>query len=112
MSPVGSACGSGFDIGLEHLAQSGNAIPAQKGILGMTTPLDTPDWRSMSQHDRDLGLNNSTAVAGSTGIVTGWEQRSAELRRRHPAHLDLRYGPRERNRIDFIKAGENAPTLL
>jgi acetyl esterase/lipase len=78
----------------------------------MTTPLDAPDWRSMSQHDRDLGLNNSTAVAGSTEIVTGWEQRSAELRQRHPAYLDLRYGPRERNRIDFIKAGENAPTLL
>jgi len=78
----------------------------------MTTPLDAPDWRSMSQHDRDLGLNNSVAVAGSTEIVTGWEQRSAELRQRRPAHLDLRYGPRERNRIDFIKAGENAPTLL
>jgi acetyl esterase/lipase len=78
----------------------------------MTTPLDAPDWRSMSQHDRDLGLNNSTAVAGSTEIVTGWEQRSAELRQRHSAHLDLRYGPRERNRIDFIKAGESAPTLL
>jgi acetyl esterase/lipase len=78
----------------------------------MTTPLDAPDWRSMSQHERDLGLNNSTAVAGSTEIVTGWEQRSAQLRRRYPAHLDLRYGPRERNRIDFIKAGENAPTLL
>src|ERR1700684_1705790 len=112
MSPVGSACGSGFDIGLEHFAQSANAIPAQKGILGMTTPLDAPDWRSMSQHERDLGLNNSTAVAGSTKIVTGWEQRSAELRQRHPAYLDLRYGPRERNRIDFIKAGDNAPTLL
>jgi arylformamidase len=78
----------------------------------MTTPLDAPDWRSMNQQQRDLGLNNSTAVAGSTGIVTGWEQRSAELRQRHPAHLDLRYGPRERNRIDFLKAGENAPTLL
>src|SRR6202161_4768750 len=112
MSPVSSACGSGFDIGLEHFAQSRNAIPARKGILGMTTPLDAPDWRSMSQHDRELGLNNSTAVAGRTQIVTGGEQRSAELRQRHPAYLDLRYGPRERNRIDFIKAGENAPTLL
>jgi acetyl esterase/lipase len=78
----------------------------------MTTPLDMPDWRSMSQHERDLGLNNSTAVAGSAGIVAGWEQRSAELRKRHGAHLDLRYGPRERNRIDFLKAGDNAPTLL
>src|ERR1700753_177368 len=78
----------------------------------MTTALDAPDWRSMSQHERDLGLNNSTTVAGSSEIVAGWEQRSAELRKRHSAHLDLRYGPRERNRIDFLKAGDNAPTLL
>ena len=29
-----------------------------------------------------------------------------------PPHLDLRYGPRERNRIDFLKAADKAPTLL
>jgi acetyl esterase/lipase len=28
------------------------------------------------------------------------------------AHIDLRYGPRERNRIDFLKARDKAPTLL
>ena len=27
-------------------------------------------------------------------------------------HLDLRYGPRERNRIDFLKVHDDAPTLL
>jgi acetyl esterase/lipase len=78
----------------------------------MTTPLDAPDWREMSQDDRDLGLNNSVAVAGSMEMVAGWEQRSADMRRRHSAHLDLRYGPRERNRIDFLKAADKAPTLL
>ncbi|SDS63725.1 alpha/beta hydrolase [Bradyrhizobium canariense] len=78
----------------------------------MTTPFDAPDWRKMSQEDRDLGLNNSMAVAGSTELVTGWEQRSGDVRKRHAGHLDLRYGPRERNRIDFLKAAENAPTLL
>lgn len=70
------------------------------------------DWRSMSQQERDLGLNNSVAVAGSAEIVTGWEQRSAALRQKHPQHLDLRYGLRERNRIDFLKARDGAPTLL
>ena len=45
-------------------------------------------------------------------MVAGRERRSAEMRARHPGHLDLRYGPRERNRIDFIKAAEKAPTLL
>ncbi|QWG11806.1 alpha/beta hydrolase [Bradyrhizobium sediminis] len=78
----------------------------------MLTPSDTPDWRKMSQEERDLGLNNGVAVAGSAEMVAGWEQRSAEMRKRHPSHLDLRYGPRERNRIDFLKAAEKAPTLL
>src|ERR1700688_4358144 len=78
----------------------------------MTTPFDTPDWRSMSQADRDRGLNNGVAVAGSADIVAGWERLSLEMRARYSDHLDLRYGPRERNRIDFLKARENGPTLL
>jgi arylformamidase len=78
----------------------------------MSTPLDAPDWRKMSQEERDLGLNNGLAVAGSTDIIAGWDVLSAELRKRYPAHLDLRYGPRERNRIDFLKARDEGPTLL
>jgi arylformamidase len=78
----------------------------------MATPFDAPDWREMSQQDRDLGLNNGVAVKGSAEIVAGWERRSAEIRARHSGHLDLRYGPRERNRIDFLKIREKAPTLL
>jgi arylformamidase len=66
----------------------------------------------MSQEERDLGLNNGVAVTGSAGIVAGWERRSTEMRARYSAHLDLRYGPRERNRIDFLNARERAPTLL
>lgn len=69
----------------------------------MSTPFDTPDWRSMSQQDRDLGLNNGVAVPASVDMVAGWDKRSAEMRARHSGHLDLRYGPRERNRIDFSK---------
>src|SRR5262245_57809739 len=78
----------------------------------MTTLFSALDWRAMSREARDLGLNNSVAVSGSTEIVAGWEQRSAELRKRFPANIDLRYGPRERNRIDFLKSRDNAPTLL
>jgi arylformamidase len=78
----------------------------------MTTPFEAPDWRGMSQGDRDLGLNNSVAVPGSAEIVAGWEELSAQIRARHSGHLDLRYGPRERNRIDFLKAVDGGPTLL
>src|SRR5258708_13314875 len=77
----------------------------------MNIPFGATDWRSMSQNERDLGLNNSVAVAGSGEIVAGWTQRSAELRARHGAHLDLRYGPRQRNRIHFLKAPDRGPTL-
>jgi arylformamidase len=78
----------------------------------MTTPFDTPDWRGMSQGDRDLGLNNGVHVPASAELVAGWDLRSAEMRAKYPDHLDLRYGPRERNRIDFFKAADKAPTLL
>jgi arylformamidase len=78
----------------------------------MTTPFDAPDWRGMNQQDLDRGLNNGAAVAGSGAIVDGWDRRSADMRATHSDHLDLRFGPRERNRIDFLKAAENAPTLL
>jgi arylformamidase len=78
----------------------------------MTAPFDAPDWRQLDQQALDRGLNNAAVVAGSADIVAGWDLRSAELRKRHPDHLDLRYGPRERNRIDFFKAADKAPTLL
>src|SRR6195256_6892881 len=78
----------------------------------MSTPFDAPDWRDMSREDRDLGFNNAVAVAGSADMVAGWARRSAEIRDRHSDHLDLRYGPRERNGIDFLKAAEKAPTLV
>ncbi len=78
----------------------------------MTTLFSALDWRAMSQEARDLGLNNSVAVAGSLEMVTGWERRSGEMRKRFPDTIDLRYGPRERNRIDFLKAADGAPTLL
>jgi acetyl esterase/lipase len=78
----------------------------------MPTLFSALDWRAMSQQDRDLGLNNGVAVPGSVEMVAGWEQRSGEMRKHFPDHIDLRYGPRARNRIDFLKAGDKAPTLL
>ncbi|WP_315834676.1 alpha/beta hydrolase [Bradyrhizobium prioriisuperbiae] len=78
----------------------------------MATIFGETDWRSMSQEQRDLGLNNSAAVAGSAEMVNGWEQRSAAVRERHSAQLNLRYGPRDRNRFDFLKAADGGPTLV
>ena len=78
----------------------------------MAGPFDAIDWQKLARDDLDLGLNNGKAVAGSADIVAGWDRRSAALRARYPGHLDLRYGPRERNRIDVLRAADRAPTLV
>jgi acetyl esterase/lipase len=78
----------------------------------MTMDCSALDWRKMSRDEVDRGLNNGAAVAASADIIAGWEKRSTVLRQQHPQHLDLRYGSRERNRIDFLKAADKAPTLL
>ncbi len=78
----------------------------------MAVPFDAVNWRTLVRDDLDRGLNNGAAVAGSANIVADWDRRSTALRARCPDHLDLRYGPRDRNRIDFLRAADAAPTLL
>lgn len=46
-------------------------------------------------------------------ILADWDVRSAAVAAAHPRHLDLRYGPRERNRIDYFPAAAaRAPVLV
>lgn len=78
----------------------------------MSAPVDAPDWRKLTQEQLDLGFNNTLHVPGTPSIVAEWDRLSAEMRARHPQSLDLRYGPRERNRIDFLKAKDGGPTLV
>lgn len=78
----------------------------------MGAPIDAPDWRKLTQEQLDLGLNNTLHVPETPAIVAEWDRLSAEMRTRHPQYLDLRYGPRERNRIDMLKATSGGPTLV
>lgn len=78
----------------------------------MSAPVDAPDWRRLTQDQLDLGFNNTIHVPETPTIVAEWDRLSAEMRARHPQSLDLRYGPRERNRIDFLKANNGGPTLV
>lgn len=73
---------------------------------------DTIDWRGLDRDALGLAYNNAAAVPGSADTMTGFEARSAEMRRAHPDHLDIPYGTRPRNRFDFIPAGAGAPTLV
>jgi arylformamidase len=59
-------------------------------------------YRGMDQAALDAAYNNTTAVADSSRILADWERRSAAVAAAYPQHLDLRYGPRERNRLDYF----------
>lgn len=74
----------------------------------------TQHWREFTRAELDVAYNNAAAVAQSTETVAGWERRSAAMRADMPWHLDLFYGGRNRNSIDFFSAdaGTGAPTLV
>jgi len=66
----------------------------------------------MDRAQLDAAYNNSAAVANSPAILADWETRSGRLRGAHPKRLDLRYGPAERNRIDYFAAERAGPVLV
>jgi len=71
------------------------------------------DWGTMSRAERDAAYNNSQAVTNSAELNAAREAASAAFRKAHPGHLDLRYGPRERNVWDLFPAKTaNAPCLV
>jgi arylformamidase len=79
----------------------------------MTTPRPRIDWRDLDRVALGEAYNSAAAVPDSAAIIASWEWRSAKLRQRADAKLDLAYGPRPRNRIDlFTCAAPHAPTLV
>lgn len=71
------------------------------------------NWGSMSRAERDAAYNNSAAVTDSPALNAAREAESAAFRAAHPEHLDLRYGPRERNTWDLFPAKDPmAPCLV
>src|SRR5262249_35641255 len=69
-------------------------------------------WRGMTRAQLDAAYNNSAAVRNSAEKLAEWAARSANLRAKMGELLDLRYGPRERNRIDLFRCGQRAAPLL
>ncbi len=71
------------------------------------------NWGAMSRAARDAAYNNSAAVANSPELNAARAADSAAFRAAHPRHLDLRYGPRERNTWDLFPAADpQAPCLV
>jgi arylformamidase len=57
----------------------------------------------------DAAYNNSAAVKNSAQIVAQWQERSDRLR---SSARELKYGPAERNRIDYLEAARGGPLLV
>ena len=69
-------------------------------------------YRGMTRDQLDAGYNNTEAVADSAQQMENWIAKSAEIRALSNAVLDLRYGPRPNNTIDFFKASASDQGLF
>ena len=72
-------------------------------------------YRGMDRAALDAAYNNTAAVgqAKRDQYVAGWTARSAVIRKRAGARLDLRYGDGARHRLDVFPSGAPAsPTLV
>jgi arylformamidase len=76
------------------------------------TPADLAVYRGMDQATLDAAYNNSAAVADSAARLATWDARSAAVRAASDARLDVVYGPRPRNRLDYFSCGKAAAPLF
>lgn len=71
------------------------------------------NWGTMSRDERDAAYNNTNAVKNSAELNAAREAASAAFRLKHPDHLDIPYGPLERNKWDLFPAADpDAPCLV
>ena len=71
------------------------------------------DWGMMTKAERDGAYNNSDGVRNSAELNAARIAASEAFRAAHPGHLDLPYGPKERNAWDLFPAkNPDAPCLV
>jgi len=73
---------------------------------------DAAIYRGMDRAALDAAYNNSAAVFDSSERLAQWSERSKAVRASSGARLDLAYGPRPRNSLDYIAAGRGAPLFV
>jgi arylformamidase len=87
-------------------------IPTLGGCASSAPTAKARTWETLDRTALDRAYNNSAAVPESSAMFKEWLIRSEKLRLRYPEHLNLAYGPRPRNRIDYFSAGNNSPVLV
>lgn len=78
----------------------------------MPTDQIAKTYRGMERAAIDAAYNNSAAVEDSAERVENWRRRSEATRARPDARLDLRYGPKTNNRIDYFPTDRPAAPLF
>ena len=72
-----------------------------------TQPAATkPIYRGMDRAALDTAYNNSAAVANSADLMARTRERSAAVRAGPRARLDIAYGERPRQRLDYFSSGK------
>lgn len=61
-------------------------------------------YRGMTRAELDVGYNNTEAVHDSAQHMESWKSRSADVRSGQNVVLDLQYGPKPANRLDFFRS--------
>ncbi len=70
-------------------------------------------WAAATPDARDQAYDNTRAVADSAQLVAARNAEAAVFRAAHASHLDLAYGPGERQQWDLFPGGNpNAPCLV
>ena len=70
------------------------------------------DWGTLSQADRDAAFNNTAACPDGPAYVAALREESLAMRAANTAHLDLAYGPTQREAWDLFPGAAGSPTLV
>ena len=71
------------------------------------------NWGSLTRAERDAAYNNPLAVPEAASMIPAWIAESGAFRTERPAHLDIPYGARERNKWDLYPAADpKAPCIV
>ena len=70
------------------------------------------NWGTLSQDERDAAYNNTVACPDGPAYVARLREDSLALRTSRPQHLDLAYGPTQREAWDLFPGPAGAPTLV
>jgi hypothetical protein len=95
-------------MGLVHrrafMAASAASVVTANLAHAQTPTANNVAWGTMTRAARDAAYNNSQAVSDSAQIVNRWVAASGTFRSQRPKHLDVAYGPGERNKWDLFPA--------